>query len=508
MLRMRIVYSILLPWVVCGASAVAEGLRDAHHGHSGLNGPSSERTHANNNWPGGSACATTVTLSKSGEISPKHETLRNFLGQEPIDPTGQNDKATVDLIGASFIAHVTVGTQIVPLLVDTGSSDLWVVPSNFVCLDQNGTEVHQSTCGFPSFYEGPFSGGVVPDEYFSILYGNGQFVYGPYGFESVSLGGITVPDQQVALPAKGYIQVSSGDYSGLLGLAYPAMVPARKGKEPRLSANNTDAFAEHDTWFFNAVKKNLTKPLFSMALDIDGGGLLAIGGVMDVPIQGDFASTPILIVSHSPLQSIEIPGGWNVAKESGPQMNLVNETRAETQFTYYTIIADDYLINGQSVSRLSATAANIPASPGFPVIVDSGYSTNVLPPSLVTLFYEAFDDTPQPVDIHGGTMFAAPCDAGVPNFGVQVGGQVFEMTKEATLVSRLNTTVNGTLVCGLGIQPGIEEAGALGDTFLSSVVAVFDVGASEMRFAQRGSSRFTGGEEAPSADGGRAKDEL
>lgn len=189
-------------------------------------------------------------------------------------------------------------------------------------------------------------------------------------------------------------------------------------------------------------------------------------------------------------------------------MNLVNETRASTQFTYYTIMADDYLINGRSVSKLSADA-NIPASPTFPVIVDSGYSTNVLPPSLVTILYEAFDDTPQPVELHGSTLFAAPCDAAVPGFGVQIGGQVLEMTKESVLVARLNTTVNGTLMCGLGIQPGIEEAGALGDTFLSSVVAVFDVGASEMRFAQRGpSSPLVGRGEEPRRGGAQAKDEL
>lgn len=189
-------------------------------------------------------------------------------------------------------------------------------------------------------------------------------------------------------------------------------------------------------------------------------------------------------------------------------MNLVNETRAETHFTYYTIIAEDYLVNGQSFATSSA-GADTPASKGFPVIVDSGYSTNVLPPSLVNLFYDAFDELPRLVDIRGGgTMLAAPCDATVPSFGVQIGGQAFEMTREAVLVSRLNTTVDGVVMCGLGIQPGIEEAGALGDTFLSSVVAVFDIGASEMRFAQRSPATGFGQAELSRADGGCVKDEL
>lgn len=244
------------------------------------------------------AAATAVRLTSGVESLPRHEALRAFMTQEKEPGTaGMKSTASVNLIGTSYIAHVTVGTQAVPLLVDTGSSDLWVAPSSFLCLDETGAEVDQSTCGFPVLYEGTFSGGTVPDEYFSIVYGNGQFVYGPYGFESVSLGGITVPDQQIALPSEGYIQVSSGDYAGLLGLAYPAMVPARRGEKPRPAVGNTDPFAEHDTWLFSAIKRNLTEPLFSMALDICGGGLLSVGSIVDVPVQQDFASTPILIVS-------------------------------------------------------------------------------------------------------------------------------------------------------------------------------------------------------------------
>lgn len=202
----------------------------------------------------------------------------------------------VDLIGPSYTAQVTIGTKTVSLLVDTGSSDIWVVPNHFRCLDVDSREVQQSACGFPDFVETSFSGGFVSDEYLSIVYGNGQFTHGPYGLESVSLGGITVPKQQIALPSEGYIKVVSGDFSGILGLGYPGMVAARTGKEPKPHVNNTDPLTVYDTWFVNAVKQNLTAPLFSMALDIEGGGLLAIGGVVDVPVYEGFAVTPILMV--------------------------------------------------------------------------------------------------------------------------------------------------------------------------------------------------------------------
>lgn len=186
---------------------------------------------------------------------------------------------------------------------------------------------------------------------------------------------------------------------------------------------------------------------------------------------------------------------------------MINDTRADTSFSYYTIIAEDYLINGKRFSKLSADD-NTALRKTFPVVIDSGFTTSPLPPSLVTLFYEAFIDVPRPVEIEGHSMFAAPCNTSVvPTFGVQIGGQVFEMAKETLLLSRLNTAENGSNWCALGLQPGIEEAGLLGDTFLSNVVTVFDVEASEMRFAQR-SFETTLGAEPSSSDFEVLKDEL
>lgn len=164
----------------------------------------------------------------------------------------------------------------------------------------------------------------------------------------------------------------------------------------------------------------------------------------------------------------------------------MNETRAEEDFTFYTIIAEDYIIDGESYLDLSEIDDSIVAK-NFPIIVDSGYSTNVLPPSLVDRFYDAFDERPRPIEFPkiDATMFGCPCDVNVPDFGVKIGGKVLKTSRESILVSRVNTTIDGVAMCMLGIQPGIERAGALGDPFLSGVVAVFDVGSSEMRFAQR-----------------------
>lgn len=103
--------------------------------------------------------------------------------------------------------------------------------------------------------------------------------------------------QQIALPSTGYFQATSGDFSGIMGLGFPAMTAARSGGKPQEAKENDDPFASYDPWLTSAVKQNLTQPVFSLAVDVHGGGVLALGGAADVPIKGEYISTPILMVS-------------------------------------------------------------------------------------------------------------------------------------------------------------------------------------------------------------------
>lgn len=124
----------------------------------------------------------------------------------------------------------------------------------------------------------------------------------------------------------------------------------------------------------------------------------------------------------------------------------------------------------------------------------------------MALFYDAFPDPPQPIDINGSPVFATPCDNDkVPSFAVQIGGLVLEMSRASTVLARLRVEVDGVAFCGLSVQPGIEFAAALGSPFMSNLVTVFDVGGSQMWFAARDSKQSDLGEDAQEA---RGKDEL
>lgn len=112
-----------------------------------------------------------VPIRSSGDALPKHHALRSVLGldQDRIGRRQDGESVpSVQLTGQSYIADVTIGEQEIPVLIDTGSADLWVAPDSFVCLDENHNETSREACNIPVYFKGNFSGGLVEDKYFSI----------------------------------------------------------------------------------------------------------------------------------------------------------------------------------------------------------------------------------------------------------------------------------------------------------------------------------------------------
>ena len=66
---------------------------------------------------------------------------------------------------------------------------------------------------------------------------------------------------------------------------------------------------------------------------------------------------------------------------------------------------------------------------------------------------------------------------------MQINGTAFYINPSDLLLDSGYTDEAGQELCVTGVQDGGEGPFILGDVFLQNVVAVFDVGASEMRFA-------------------------
>lgn len=206
---------------------------------------------------------------------------------------------------------------------------------------------------------------------------------------------------------------------------------------------------EYSPLFKTIYTQNLTAPLFSLAIlrDISGpSGYLSLGGTPPVDFVDDFTSTPILI----------------------------------TTITGYPKTYDFYTIDVESVQLGHESLA------GGKYIVDSGTTLNYMPTSIADAINKAFSP-PAVYNADEGANIV-DCNAKAPSLGITISGTVF-YTNPLDMILLAGTDANGNDVCISGIVDGGDDASEdvyiLGDVFQKNVVTVFDIGATQLRFAAR-----------------------
>ncbi|CZR50183.1 related to pepsin II-1 precursor [Phialocephala subalpina] len=355
-------------------------------------------------------------------------------------------------IGEEFATNITFGTEIFEAIVDTGSSDTWIVESGFSCIDlDTGAAETEAYCEFGPTYNVTDTFSQIPDENFNITYGDGEFLTGIVGYEEVTLAGITV-NQTVSLVNYAAWE-GDGTTSGLIGLAYPALTSAYAGTDPTLDNSASGEQIEYSPIFQTMYTAGLVSPLFSLAIlrDISGdSGYLALGGLPPVDINGTFTSTPILITS--------IDGYLQT-------------------YDFYTINIEGITLNGKTVRGSSGATQ---------YIVDSGTTLNYFPTSIANAINRAF--VPPAVYSDDDGAYIVSCTATAPSLGININGTIF-YTNPLDMILLAGTGEDGNDVCISGIDDGgsdaAEDVYILGDTFQKNVVTVFDVGAGELQFAAR-----------------------
>ncbi|GKT59534.1 aspartic-type [Colletotrichum tofieldiae] len=420
-----------------------------------------------------------LELSRVAGTSPAQtwiQSIRNGAGENGLYKTGHVTNMT-DLNGFEYIASILFGDETLQVIVDSGSSDTWAVQKDFICQDSDGTRLNDtSLCDFGPTYNGTFQHGSISGVHFNITYGDGEFATGLMGYQDITLAGLEVPHQEVALVNKSYW---NGDNvaSGLLGLAYDLLTSEYD--------DTTGASKPYDSIFTTMSKKGIIKPdLFSMAMDSKSQtGQLAFGGLPPVKTKGEFISTPIRMIALSS----RMP-------------------KAKTEYSFYTILPDGFVIKNVTMAPTTNetlasskwnTAVSKPA--GFhnsstPTIVDSGTTLMYVPSALVNDGWLICSDISDafaaaiPGSFYNSLSGAyyAPCNAKVPEFGVVINGHTFYADK-SDLFQTSDPVDNGdgTFVCQLGVSDGGEGPYILGDTMMNSMVTVFDVGAGMMRFVSR-----------------------
>ncbi|KAK0634280.1 aspartic peptidase domain-containing protein [Bombardia bombarda] len=365
--------------------------------------------------------------------------------QRQVGGYGYQNVTSTSAFGTQYaIEAVWNGTRMM-LIVDTGSSDTWVVRKGFSCVDYHGESVPQVACGFGPAYPKDFQYGLTsPEEHMFIQYGDGETVTGPMGFSDITLGNITVKKQQVSLANTTY-WVGNNQTSGLIGLAFPSLTNAYLGSSDDHDPGNQ---IEYSPLFSNMVNQGTVAPLFSIAIDRNAStGLLAWGGIPPVTgLDNSRTATLDMIIT-----------------------NLIDKESAAYEYSFYTVIPDGWQF-GQT-SDLTK----------YPFIVDTGTTICYLPPNLADAINRAF--TPAGVYLWMYGAYFTSCDAVAPRISVILGGVHFWINPRDLIYQRMVDPLTG--LCMTAIASGGSGPYILGDAFLQNALAVFDVGQAKMRFIPR-----------------------
>ncbi|KAJ6113918.1 acid protease [Penicillium sp. IBT 18751x] len=363
--------------------------------------------------------------------------LKGLTGRKQGKKTTSGSGELISLFeGEEYATPIVFGTQTFDVIVDTGSSDTWVVKKGFECIDlDTSKETTESACDFGPTYTVDSGFKQISGETFSITYGDGEYLYGYMGTETVTLADITV-SAEVAVVTEAAWE-GDGTTSGLTGTS--AYSTKSKAQE------------EYNPIFTTMVKDGLVDSYFSLAIlrDVSGAaGYLTLGGLPPINFTETWTTTDILITSIS---------GY------------------PDTYDFYTIEIDDVTLNGASVSGSGGS---------IQYIVDSGTTLNYYPTSVANAVNAAFDPPATYDDDQGA--YVVDCNATPPAHGITIGGTTFTINP-LDMILYTGTDDSGNAVCISGIDDGGDDSSEdlyiLGDTFQKNVVTVFDVGAGELKFA-------------------------
>ncbi|KAF2680908.1 acid protease [Lentithecium fluviatile CBS 122367] len=281
------------------------------------------------------------------------------------------------------------------------------------------------------------------------------FLTGMMGTEELGIGGVIQDElkvrQTIGVVERGW-RMGDGLSSGLMRLAYPML--ASNYQDLNYTSVVRALFQDGAVpQFFSHA---LSRPTLAILVS---GGLLAIGGIPDIPHNLDFVSVPI----HPIVQNT---------------------------YTFYSIPVDGFDItpppSTSTPSRLSAPgvgAWNYTISP-LDMIIDSGSSLlhvfDLIVDYIASLFIPPAWYSPT------SHTYLVPCTAAAPRVGIIIAGKAFYIHEEDLMNKGPGAGRDGKVgLCTLAVMRLEGGDAVLGDSWLKGVLAVFGVGDGGMRFAGR-----------------------
>ncbi|KAI1462908.1 aspartic peptidase domain-containing protein [Daldinia caldariorum] len=370
-----------------------------------------------------------------GRSTTKQPALRRRVGT-------YSQELNNNLTGGGYYAQVTVGTppQTVDLVVDTGSSDVWILDSR---ADLCGSKKKQNYYRYClSTYDPSKSStySVVSRNDFSIRYVDGSGAEGDYIRDTFSIGGANIEHLQMGLAENSTIN------SGLLGIGFAANVAALTPYP-----NIMNLFQDQDLIAIQA---------YSLYLD-------------DL-----YAETGTILF-----------GGLDTQKFIGKLKTVDIEPDRSGNYSSFTVT-----LSSLTTTADNGTVTNYTRSV-VPVILDSGTTLTYVPYTVANRIYRAFgavDDTSRT-----GLVYINCEHLNNKNFtfDFQFGGKdgpIIRVPIDEMILDNVKAYIELGLdvpslpfdnVCSFGLQ-GSAEYYLLGDTFLRSAYVVYDLTNKEIGLAQ------------------------
>ncbi|KIK69444.1 hypothetical protein GYMLUDRAFT_68042 [Collybiopsis luxurians FD-317 M1] len=331
---------------------------------------------------------------------------------------------------ASYFGTISIGTpgQSMNIVLDTGSSDLWVVGTN--CLGcGTGTPAFDSTKS-SSFQSTTSSSGSSTNGETTIQYGSGT-VRGTLAQDTVEMGGFTVKSQTF-LVADGLTRgLLDGPVSGIMGLAFQSIASTNSVPFWQALVNAGD-LSQPEMGFW--LRREGNEATTSKNGDTEvSGGVFTLGGTNTSLFSGDIEF----------LNTQQNPGFW-----------LLSVTALTVQSNQVTL---------GSSSQLAA--------------IDTGTTLIGGPSNAVQNFYSSIPNS-QPVPGDQG-FFSFPCSTSV-NTTFSFGGKTWPINPQDMNLGPVSQGSNDCLggIFDLTMGSSIPEGSGnpswvVGDVFLKNVYTVF-----------------------------------
>ncbi|RYC61444.1 hypothetical protein CHU98_g4771 [Xylaria longipes] len=392
------------------------------------------------------AVATSVVAQKVVPLSfsragPEHQGLRKRAGT-------YSQELNNNLTGGGYYAEVALGTppQPVTLILDTGSSDVWVLDTNADLCQSRSLQSIYGTC--LATYEPTDSSTykVVDQDAFSIQYLDGSGAGGDYIKDTLHIAGTSIEALQVGLAENSTIN------SGLLGIGFNANVAADIPYP-----NIVDLFVQQDLIAIRAYS------LYLDDLNAETGTVL-FGGIDTKKFIGQLKSVDILPDAQS---------------------------RSKT-YSSFTVALESLKVNSSSSNSVGSELITAET----PVILDSGTTLTYLPSPIARKVFRTFDA----VDDSLGTgivfvscsLLSSEKDTTIDfQFGDR-NGPVVRVPIDELVLDNVKGYINLGLElpdlpfddpCSFGIQ-SLSGIYLLGDTFLRSAYVVYDLTNKKIGLAQ------------------------